>query len=163
MKFSEKLKKAMQEKDMNLTALSAATGIGKSSISQYLSGKNEPPDKKKTTIALAMGLPVLVGCAIYEDFYRTGKNGNIPTIDTSTPYLGGHLMLLVGYKPKPLSNKVKFILRNSWGESIKTEDSWGYAFNHESDLGYGDKGHGYIDEDNLMNILLDAWVIAELE
>lgn len=55
--FSEMLKKAMQEKDMNLTALSAATGIGKSSISQYLSGKNEPPDKKKTTIALAMGLP----------------------------------------------------------------------------------------------------------
>ena len=113
--------------------------------------------------ALAMGLPVLVGCAIYEDFYRTGKNGNIPTIDTSTPYLGGHLMLLVGYKSKPLSNKVKFIIRNSWGESIKTEDSWGYAFNCPSDSGFGDNGHGYIDEDNLMNILLDAWVIAELE
>lgn len=113
--------------------------------------------------ALAMGLPVLVGCAIYEDFYRTGKNGNIPTIDTSTPYLGGHLMLLVGFRQKPFSNKVKFIIRNSWGESIKTEDSWGYAFNCPSDSGFGDNGHGYIDEDNLMNILLDAWVIAELE
>ena len=113
--------------------------------------------------ALAMGLPVLAGLAIYEDFYRTGKNGNVPTIDTSTPYLGGHLVLLVGYQPKMLSNKVKFILRNSWGESIKTEDSWGYAFNCPSDSGFGDNGHGYIDEDNLMNILLDAWVIAELE
>lgn len=113
--------------------------------------------------ALAMGLPVLTGLAIYEDFYRTGKNGNIPTIDTSTPYLGGHLVLLVGYQPKMLSNKVKFILRNSWGKSIKTEDSWGYAFNNPSDDGFGDNGHGYIDEDNLMNILLDAWVITELE
>ena len=115
--------------------------------------------------ALAMGLPVLVGCGIYEDFYRTGKNGNIPTIDTSTPYLGGHLMLLVGFKQKPFSNKVKFIIRNSWGESIKTENSWGYNFDdgNPSDSGFGDNGHGYIDEDNLMNILLDAWVIAELE
>ena len=54
--FNEKLKQAMQEKEMNLTALSAATGIGKSSISQYLSGKNEPPDKKKVVIAEALGL-----------------------------------------------------------------------------------------------------------
>lgn len=113
--------------------------------------------------ALAMGLPVLVGCAMYEDFYRTGKNGIVPKIDTSTECLGGHLMLVVGYLPKMFSNKVRFILRNSWGESIKDENSWGYAFNHESDDGFGDKGHGYIDEDNLMNILLDAWVIAEIE
>lgn len=55
--FNELLKQAMQSKEMNLTALSAATGIGKSSISQYLSGKNEPPDKKKEIIALALDLP----------------------------------------------------------------------------------------------------------
>lgn len=113
--------------------------------------------------ALAMGLPVLVGCAIYEDFYRTGFDGNIPRINTRTECLGGHLMVLVGYKQKLLTNKVKFIIRNSWGESIKNENSWGYAFNHPSDGGFGDDGHGYIDEDNLMNILLDAWVIAEIE
>ena len=54
--FNEKLKQAMQEKGMNITALSAATGIGKSSISQYLSGKNEPPDRKKEIFAAALGL-----------------------------------------------------------------------------------------------------------
>ena len=54
--FSDLLKAAMKEAGMNATALSAATGIGKSSISQYLSGKIVPPDKKKEHIALSMGL-----------------------------------------------------------------------------------------------------------
>lgn len=58
MMFNEKLKQAMQEREMNLTALSAATGIGKSSISQYLSGKNEPTDKRKKVIAEALGVDV---------------------------------------------------------------------------------------------------------
>jgi transcriptional regulator with XRE-family HTH domain len=55
--FSERLKQAMEEKNINATALSAATGIGKSSISQYLSGKNEPADKRKALIASALGFP----------------------------------------------------------------------------------------------------------
>lgn len=54
--FKDLLKSAMDEAGMNATALSAATGIGKSSISQYLSGKIVPPDKKKEHIALSMGL-----------------------------------------------------------------------------------------------------------
>lgn len=54
--FNNLLKQAMSDAGMNLTALSAATGIGKSSISQYLSGKNEPTDKRKAVIAKALGL-----------------------------------------------------------------------------------------------------------
>lgn len=54
--FKDLLKSAMDVAGMNATALSAATGIGKSSISQYLSGKIVPPDKKKEHIALSMGL-----------------------------------------------------------------------------------------------------------
>jgi len=42
MSFSERLKQAMVERNMTQAELSALTGIGKSSISQYLSGKNEP-------------------------------------------------------------------------------------------------------------------------
>lgn len=42
MSFSKNLKKAMEERNMSQAELSALTGIGKSSISQYLSGKNEP-------------------------------------------------------------------------------------------------------------------------
>ncbi len=53
--FANKLKEAMKEEGLNPTALSAKTGIGKSSISQYLSGKNEPPTKRKHLIATALG------------------------------------------------------------------------------------------------------------
>lgn len=54
--FSEVLKRAMLEKRMTATALSLATGIGKPSISQYLSGKNEPLTERKAVIAEALGL-----------------------------------------------------------------------------------------------------------
>lgn len=53
--FAEKLKNAMEDAGFNLTKLSAATGIGKSSISQYLSGKVEPPERKKEQLAIALG------------------------------------------------------------------------------------------------------------
>lgn len=63
--FETLLKQAMSDAGMNLTALSAATGIGKSSISQYLSGKNEPTDKRKVIIAQALGLA--------PDFFKTSE------------------------------------------------------------------------------------------
>ena len=54
--FKDLLKTAMKEAGMNATALSAATGIGKSSISQYRSGAIEPPEARKKLIAFALGL-----------------------------------------------------------------------------------------------------------
>lgn len=54
--FSKKLKQAMQDSGMTLTALSKATGIGKSSISQYLHNKNEPTEPRKAAIAEALHL-----------------------------------------------------------------------------------------------------------
>ena len=56
MSFAEKLKKLMRELDLSQTRLSELTGIGKSSISQYLSGKNEPANDRKKQIALALGV-----------------------------------------------------------------------------------------------------------
>lgn len=56
--FSEKLKKAMDERDMSQSQLSALSGIGKSSISQYLSGKNVPTDKAKKKLADALDVSV---------------------------------------------------------------------------------------------------------
>lgn len=47
MSFSERLKQAMVERNMTQAELSALTGIGKSSISQYVSGKNEPNEIRK--------------------------------------------------------------------------------------------------------------------
>ena len=46
MTFSEKLKKAMQDLNISQKQLVGITGIGKSSISQYLSGKNIPSEER---------------------------------------------------------------------------------------------------------------------
>lgn len=54
MSFAKNLKKAMEERNMSQAELSALTGIGKSSISQYLSGKNEPNQKRIEKIAEAL-------------------------------------------------------------------------------------------------------------
>ncbi len=56
MTFADKLKKLMGELDLTQSELSDLTGIGKSSISQYLSGKNEPSKNRKREIALALGV-----------------------------------------------------------------------------------------------------------
>lgn len=56
MTFGEKLKKAMQQLDINQAQLVGMTGIGKSSISQYLSGKNIPTEERQKNIAVSLGL-----------------------------------------------------------------------------------------------------------
>jgi len=56
MKFQDKLKHVMKETNTTAAQLSAMTGIGKSSISQYLSGKNEPSKERQRDIAIALGI-----------------------------------------------------------------------------------------------------------
>lgn len=56
MTFADKLKNLMKELDLTQSKLSDLTGIGKSSISQYLSGKNEPSKDRKQEIARALGV-----------------------------------------------------------------------------------------------------------
>lgn len=51
MSFAKRLKQAMSEKEMNLTELAAKIGKGKSSVSQYLSGKNIPKPEVQERIA----------------------------------------------------------------------------------------------------------------
>lgn len=56
MSFAEKLKALMGELNLSQSKLSDLTGIGKSSISQYLSGKNEPSKDRKKEIARKLGV-----------------------------------------------------------------------------------------------------------
>lgn len=56
--FSQRLKKAMDERQITQSDLSSKTGIGKSSISQYLSGKNIPTALKMSMLADALDVPV---------------------------------------------------------------------------------------------------------
>ena len=53
----------MGELDLSQSKLSDLTGIGKSSISQYLSGKNEPSKDRKKEIARKLG--------VQEDYFDT--------------------------------------------------------------------------------------------
>jgi len=63
---------------------------------------------------------------------------------------------------KKNTSTIKYILRNSWGQSIKTDTSWGYAFDNPSDGGWGDNGYGYLTTAALDAIKQDAWVITLL-
>ena len=58
MKFAEKLKKAMQELNLNLNQRQVVTLTGKSkgSVSQYLSGKQIPSEDVQSAIATSLGL-----------------------------------------------------------------------------------------------------------
>lgn len=56
MMFSEKLKKAMQELEINQAKVVSLTGKSKGSISQYLSGKQTPSEKVQGDIAVSLGL-----------------------------------------------------------------------------------------------------------
>lgn len=58
MSISQNLKQAMETRNMSQAELSALTGIGKSSISQYLSGKNEPKSKAVEKMADALDVSV---------------------------------------------------------------------------------------------------------
>lgn len=56
MKFSEKLKAAMQQLNLTQSQVVGMTGCSKASISQYLSGKNTPSADKQSDIAVSLGL-----------------------------------------------------------------------------------------------------------
>lgn len=54
--FSQRLKKAMEQEQMSQSELSKVTGLGKSSISQYVSGKNIPSNSNLKVIASALNI-----------------------------------------------------------------------------------------------------------
>lgn len=53
--FRQRLKKLMQELNLNQKEVAELTGIGKSSISQYLTGSHEPTHSRQKEIAKALG------------------------------------------------------------------------------------------------------------
>lgn len=56
MNFNDRLKQAVQQLGINQAQVVGMTGIGKSSISQYLSGKNVPTVERQKNIAVSLGL-----------------------------------------------------------------------------------------------------------
>lgn len=74
MSFASNLKEAMDECQMSQSQLSVLSGIGKSSISQYLSGKNIPknPVMMKLADALDTSIDYLEGKNVSPDVSITG-------------------------------------------------------------------------------------------
>ena len=58
MTFAKRLKQAMNERQMTQAELAARIGKGKSSVSQYLSGKNIPKDDVQKQIAKVLDCTV---------------------------------------------------------------------------------------------------------
>ncbi len=95
--------------------------------------------------AVAMGLPVVFGCYIPQDYYEAAMQGGVMPEIQGQPQNpgGGHAMLIAGYDQA----KKHWIVRNSWG------------------AGYGDQGYLYIPFSNLELCAPpdQFWVIGALE
>lgn len=117
MKFNEKLKQAMQQLGISQAQVVGMTGIGKSSISQYLSGKNVPTAERQKNIAVSLGLE-----ADYfekDDFTvrllkkNSGGIAQIRTKDVGTLMRMNHKTVEEGLKQGVFP----------WGYAIKTSDN----------------------------------------
>lgn len=95
--------------------------------------------------SLAMGIPFVIGIAIYSSFENdtVSKTGivSMPKVNTES-LLGGHALMCVGYD----NNKKVWIVRNSWGSS------------------WGDKGYCYIPYAYFLdfNLSTDIWAITKM-
>lgn len=127
MTFSEKLKQAMQELQLNQRQICGLTGKSKGSVSQYLSGKQVPSVEVQSSIATALGLEA-------DYFERLDdqitilpssevRNGIIPKLlpEVAAKYLG----MDKGTVRRGLQQGVF-----PWGYAVRTsENRWVYFIN----------------------------------
>ena len=110
-------------------------------VNYRISSYHRVTDLNGVKAALVEGLPVVLGMTVYESFEseKVAQTGKVPTPKTyKERELGGHAMLIVGYKK--ISRTEYLIVRNSWGE------------------GWGDKGYCYIPASFISKgIINDMW------
>ncbi len=96
---------------------------------------------------LTAGYPVIIGFTVYSSFESdaTASTGMMTMPTTSESVLGGHCVLVVGYKL--INGQPYWICRNSWG------------------TGWGDQGYFYMPQAYLTNSNLsdDFWVVQQVE
>lgn len=127
MKFSEKLKQAMQELHLNQRQVCGMTGKSKGSVSQYLSGKQIPSEDVQVAIAVALGL---------EENYFSKKEESVVALPAAELRNGVISRLDVEKAAKLLGmnhNTVRKGLQQGvfpWGYGIHTsENRWVYFIN----------------------------------
>ena len=116
MSFATKLRGLMDELDLSQAQVVALTGIGKTSISQYLSGKNEPHKERQKEIALALG--------VQENFFQE----RLPVAEIQADE---NINLPVNVVAKLMRKSPKFVQqglqqgRFPWGYAVKL-NRWDY-------------------------------------
>lgn len=119
MKFSEQLLNLIQDLRLTQTQVSNLTGLAKSSISQYLSGKSEPPAWRKKEIAVALGVD--------EHYFD-----HIITLDAK-PVSGKGVRIYPESAAKLLGKTADFVRQGlqdrvfPWGYAVKFEKKWSYC------------------------------------
>lgn len=127
MKFSEKLKQAMQELNLNQKQAAGLIGKSKGSVSMYLSNKVIPPKNVQREIAVSLGLA--------PDYFQqeraaaapvpreTVMEGKIERMDT------GEAAVLLGMSQATVRKGLQQGVF-PWGYGIKTSaDRWTYFIN----------------------------------
>lgn len=124
--FHKHLKEAMKELNINQTQLSNLTGIGKSSISQYISGKNIPEEKRRKEIATALGLEENYFEEEIPAKVQINREAKIPRL------LPCDVADIMGLSPQTIRSGLQQGVF-PWGYAIKTsENQWTYFINARS-------------------------------
>ena len=121
--FADNMKKQMAVHGITQSELAKMTGIGRSSISQYLSGKNEPTDERKNVIAEAIGCRVVDLDAMETMSFPVDTDTKMKrlSVDQAAKLLGmNHETVRKGLRQGVFP----------WGYAIKTsENHWVYFIN----------------------------------
>lgn len=125
MKFSERLKEAMQQLGLNQVQVAGLTGKSKGSISQYISGKQIPSADVQRDIAVSLGLA--------PDFFEEEEAKSV----ILKPLAAGKIEKLLPEEVAPLLGMDKATVRKGlqqgvfpWGYAVKTsENRWAYFIN----------------------------------
>lgn len=128
MKFAEKLKKAMQELNLNQRQVVTLTGKSKGSVSQYLSGKQIPSEDVQSAIATSLGLSA--------DYFTGMDQEELPVMPPIEVKVGTIPKLDVAKAAKMMGmnhNTVRKGLQQGvfpWGYAVHTSDNrWSYFIN----------------------------------
>ena len=114
--FSERLKALMEELKISQGKLCDLTGIGASSVSQYLSGKHEPTAARKREIARALG--------VREEYFEAYTT---PAVPVKSAYVN----LPVELAAKLMTKSKEFVMQGlrdgvfPWGYAVKLA-KWSY-------------------------------------
>ena len=117
MRFSQRLRQIMEELSLSQADLSKMTGIGKSSISQYISGKNEPSKKRQKEIAQALG--------VADDYF------DLPLTQTTEIQSGTVINLPIGLVANLMGKSKAWVSQGlqdgvfPWGYAVKLKN-WSY-------------------------------------